>query len=107
MKENQETITLLSAIHNELRKQNSIVKTVNRMENVTENKTVQSECIAISFHNQGNAVVTIDSSYTLAPGDYVSFGTEKGFLDTTVYRIAFGTGTNKNLVVVRTYPLPC
>lgn len=66
---------------------------------------VVSACAEISFRNQGEATVIIQSAAILLPGEFISLDGKQNEKDTTNYRIGFiNTGSQlQSCLVVRKY----
>lgn len=70
----------------------------------TADDTIQSNCNAIAFINNGTIPVTIDK-FSLAPGASLSIDGNAQEKNTTVYRITFGGLATGLLTVIRKYLL--
>lgn len=68
----------------------------------TENKNYKAEgIVAIGFKNQGTSIITIQGGLILNPGDGMfTISMDKGFIDTTNYKIQFTPGGVNNLLIV-------
>lgn len=66
---------------------------------ITTNKMITSTAVSIVFKNAGNAPITLNSFFTLLPGEtfQIGVGDERNSVITGNFQISFGAGSTPRL----------
>lgn len=80
------------------------IRYVNTLQQYNQTDYIDSNCVEISFLNNGTQNVLLNNTYTLLPGDFIAFDGKQGELDITKYNIVFtGAGIPSCIIAKKTY----
>lgn len=70
---------------------------------ITVAKFIETQCNAFIFINQGTTLATLDSAFTLAPGESLALNANRKEICIHGFTVSFSGGGTNNLVMIRKF----